>query len=405
MAVADLVRILEIVVRALEGVGEIAVEVADSIRKQFTSLATTISKLNWNPFDEDARRQNFEAWQEFSAQAHTARTDAAEKGKQIVNDAVADLKRMDAALSSEFRFVSATVDTTANKPPPDTGEDEWLKTDKETKAKKEKKEETEKLTEAERAELAAKQALAVATLDYIALCKELNGETEEQIRQWRLTAEGATATERALSDLQTQTQTMREESEQSREQLAAEQERQRIFYENLGAGIFDVFASMVDGSEAAVDALKRLAAQILATALTAQALKALGFDSGGNWGFQGVAKGAAYMQGGARFFAQGGVVAGPTPFVYGGGRLGVMGEAGPEAVMPLKRGPDGKLGVGGGAVNVAVHNYAGANVSVEQRGKELQIVIDRVTSDLAGKVASGGNPFTSSLERAYGVRR
>ncbi len=39
---------------------------------------------------------------------------------------------------------------------------------------------------------------------------------------------------------------------------------------------------------------------------------------------------------------------------------GVMGEAGPEAIMPLKRGPDGTLGVraqggGGGAVNVSMN--------------------------------------------------
>jgi lambda family phage tail tape measure protein len=41
------------------------------------------------------------------------------------------------------------------------------------------------------------------------------------------------------------------------------------------------------------------------------------------------------------------------------GGLGLMGEAGPEAIMPLARGPDGKLGVraGGNArpVNVVMH--------------------------------------------------
>ncbi len=31
--------------------------------------------------------------------------------------------------------------------------------------------------------------------------------------------------------------------------------------------------------------------------------------------------------------------------VYGGGGIGLMGEAGPEAIMPLTRGPGGKLGV------------------------------------------------------------
>ena len=40
-------------------------------------------------------------------------------------------------------------------------------------------------------------------------------------------------------------------------------------------------------------------------------------------------------------FAQGGVVASPTYFPLAGGRAGVMGERGAEAILPLSRGPDG----------------------------------------------------------------
>jgi len=52
-------------------------------------------------------------------------------------------------------------------------------------------------------------------------------------------------------------------------------------------------------------------------------------------------------------FAKGGVIASPSYFPLGQG-LGLMGEAGAEAIMPLSRGPDGRLGVagGGGAVSV-----------------------------------------------------
>mgnify|MGYP000424185288 CR=1 FL=1 len=52
-------------------------------------------------------------------------------------------------------------------------------------------------------------------------------------------------------------------------------------------------------------------------------------------------------------FAKGGVIASPSYFPLGRG-LGLAGEAGPEAIMPLQRGPDGRLGVagGGGAINV-----------------------------------------------------
>lgn len=57
-------------------------------------------------------------------------------------------------------------------------------------------------------------------------------------------------------------------------------------------------------------------------------------------------------------FAKGGVIASPNFFPLGSGRLGVAGEAGPEAIMPLARGPDGRLGVaasGGPTQSVTVN--------------------------------------------------
>ena len=67
-------------------------------------------------------------------------------------------------------------------------------------------------------------------------------------------------------------------------------------------------------------------------------------------------KGGAFSQGRVMPFAKGGVVAQATAFPMRGA-TGLMGEAGPEAIMPLARGPDGKLGVRGGgtAVNVTVN--------------------------------------------------
>lgn len=66
--------------------------------------------------------------------------------------------------------------------------------------------------------------------------------------------------------------------------------------------------------------------------------------SPGSFGF---AKGGAFSSG-MRRFATGGIVNGPTlfPFADGGAmQMGLMGEAGPEAIMPLQRGADGALGV------------------------------------------------------------
>jgi phage-related minor tail protein len=63
------------------------------------------------------------------------------------------------------------------------------------------------------------------------------------------------------------------------------------------------------------------------------------------------------LSGAVKPFAEGGVIGTPTYFPMGR-QVGLMGEAGPEAVMPLARGPDGKLGVRGGGggltVNVAI---------------------------------------------------
>lgn len=55
----------------------------------------------------------------------------------------------------------------------------------------------------------------------------------------------------------------------------------------------------------------------------------------------------AFAKGGVIPFAKGGVVAAPTYFGMGGD-LGLMGEAGAEAILPLRRGPDGALGVAAG---------------------------------------------------------
>lgn len=57
------------------------------------------------------------------------------------------------------------------------------------------------------------------------------------------------------------------------------------------------------------------------------------------------AQGGAFSAGRVMPFAKGGVVSQATLFPMRGGGTGLMGEAGPEAVLPLSRGPDGRLGV------------------------------------------------------------
>lgn len=69
------------------------------------------------------------------------------------------------------------------------------------------------------------------------------------------------------------------------------------------------------------------------------------------------ADGGSFSQGRVMPFANGGVVSSPTYFPMRGA-TGLMGEAGPEAIMPLTRGRDGKLGVrseGGGNTTVVMN--------------------------------------------------
>ncbi|MFS0827592.1 phage tail tape measure protein [Pseudomonas phoenicis] len=81
---------------------------------------------------------------------------------------------------------------------------------------------------------------------------------------------------------------------------------------------------------------------------------------------------------GVQMFAKGGaftnsVLDTPTAFGMSGGGLGVMGEAGPEAIMPLARGADGSLGVqmvGGGGGSTVVQVSAPTYLTVEDRSSD-----------------------------------
>jgi lambda family phage tail tape measure protein len=72
------------------------------------------------------------------------------------------------------------------------------------------------------------------------------------------------------------------------------------------------------------------------------------------------ANGGAFMNG-VQTFANGDILTNSKMFPMAGGKMGLAGEAGPEAIMPLARGADGKLGVrtqGGsdGGINIGTIN-------------------------------------------------
>ncbi|ABD08158.1 gene transfer agent (GTA) orfg11 [Rhodopseudomonas palustris HaA2] len=121
------------------------------------------------------------------------------------------------------------------------------------------------------------------------------------------------------------------------------------------------FSQSVTGGKQFEDVLKSLVLKVSDLALKA-ALKPLtsglatGFDSLFSGLFGGATKAA---DGAIKPFAAGGVIGTPTYFPMLGGGVGLAGEAGPEAILPLARGADGRLGVassggGGNVVNVQI---------------------------------------------------
>ncbi|MYZ50341.1 phage tail tape measure protein [Rhizobiales bacterium L72] len=140
------------------------------------------------------------------------------------------------------------------------------------------------------------------------------------------------------------------------------------------------------------DVLKGLALGLSGRALS-QALAPIGtgiaalLESAlaGIFGGGAFAAGGAFSGGRVRAFASGGIVAAPTYFPMRGG-LGLMGEAGPEAVLPLSRGPDGRLGIraGGGAGGISVTLNVTARDAESFRRSEAEL-----TALLARAVARG----------------
>ena len=95
------------------------------------------------------------------------------------------------------------------------------------------------------------------------------------------------------------------------------------------------------------------------------------------------AKGGVVQQGMPVPFASGGVIQSPIAFPLAGGRHGIAGERGAEAIMPLARGQDGRLGVaarGGAGVNVTFNVTAQDAESFMRSETQLAAMLSRAVS-------------------------
>ena len=217
-----------------------------------------------------------------------------------------------------------------------------------------------------------------------------------------------------------------------------------ISFEGMLQGLSDVGKAFAQGDDAAAsfaDAMGRMAQQILDSLPTLFLQAGLQLIAQGQWamglGFiaaagstavisgytkgkigeaeeaEGNARGNIFNEALTRAYAKGGsftnqIISSPTYFRHGGG-LGLMGEAGPEAVMPLKRMPNGDLGVesavsGGSTVTVNIINNSGAQASKEEQSdqygnKRIDVIIGNMVNS---HLASGG--ADKALASRYDVK-
>lgn len=169
----------------------------------------------------------------------------------------------------------------------------------------------------------------------------------------------------------------------------------------FGQTIGDTFKGFITGSMDAQTALQQLSQKLMEMAMNSIFKSVFGNLFGGIFGGAS-ADGNVFRGGSMKAFAKGGVVGGPTTFPMAGGKIGLMGEAGPEAIMPLSRGADGKLGVkmsGGGGTSggVQVVNNVTVNPGQNQSpadarryGQQIADIIDVKVMESMGRYKNSG---------------
>lgn len=155
----------------------------------------------------------------------------------------------------------------------------------------------------------------------------------------------------------------------------------------FSASLVSAFDGLVAKGKSLGDVLKSLALRLSDLVLKA-ALKPLDnlFSSALQSAFSGFGStGATAVSASLPIpFASGGVISSPVGFPLGNGRSGMAGEAGPEAIMPLSRASDGRLGVavtGAASGPVITFNVTAADAESFRRSEsQLAAMLARAVS-------------------------
>lgn len=165
----------------------------------------------------------------------------------------------------------------------------------------------------------------------------------------------------------------------------------------LESSMTNTFRSWMDGAQdfgnLMGNVLKDIAAELFRVMVVQEAVRGIqgmfGFSNGG------------VINNGVTAFASGGIVGSPTTFPMRNG-TGLMGEAGPEAIMPVSRiGGDLGVKVSQAPISVQVINNSNNTVDVQQDGDNLRIMIDKIENQIASNMARG----TSSIGGALNIMR
>jgi len=157
--------------------------------------------------------------------------------------------------------------------------------------------------------------------------------------------------------------------------------------QSFGRQMSRAFAGVAVEGRKIGDVLKKLALQLSQMVLKSAFKpleKAIGSGiSGLIGGVTGFAKGGVPGNGVVQAFANGGVINSPVSFPMGRGGLGLAGESGPEAIIPLARGADGRLGVrsGGGQGTQIIFNVTATDAASFSRSQsQISAMLYRAVS-------------------------
>jgi hypothetical protein len=165
------------------------------------------------------------------------------------------------------------------------------------------------------------------------------------------------------------------------------------------------FLNVIEGSKNVGKAFRDMAAEIVADlakmvfekqviAPLANLLNGWIDGPGGSGGGIASANGNVFDQGHVMAFATGGIVGAPTMVP-----MALMGEAGPEAILPLSRGSDGKLGLSSPGGGGAVHNHFSPTININGQASDDQVMA------LRGEIRTMQRDFFSNSVNAYAQAR